>query len=196
MNGFTYTFWNSINAGERDPILDSLNDISMSQDITLSDMQNSFSFGNFEIGRGVDGVEVGRRDNEAALADATLNLDDIADPLKDMNLNDNQQNGLFNDGVDFDFDMNDNVDYGVDYADETNFPADFNMQFDESTNASLLDVGIVEDSQLAFDISPEPTVRRRKRLVVDKITEIPTDDLRRYTNDASAIVSKVIDIQT
>ncbi|KAK4521723.1 ATP-dependent DNA helicase Snf21 [Mucor velutinosus] len=177
----------------RDPILDSLGDMSFSQDITLSG-QADFSFGNWESGR-AGGVEAGRRDNEAGLADNGFDMDAIADPLKDMNLNDNNNNGIANDAVDFDFDLNDNIDYGQDYGDNMNefdFPID-NDNADASLD-TLMQVGIVEDDSM-FDVdaigstTTEP-VRRRKRLVVDKVTEIPSADLKRYAADVSSIIQK------
>jgi hypothetical protein len=186
---------------ERDPILDSLGDMSMSQDITLSDMQNGFAFGNWETGRGLggaqDGIEVGRRDNEAGFADNSFDMDAIADPLKDMNINDNN-NGLGDDAVQFDFDLNDNIDYG---DDEITFDPNntFNMSNDNNADASLdtlmVDgiVAVGDDDVYSISNEPvaEPTVRRRKRLVVDQITEIPQADLRRYNGDVSTIVNRV-----
>ncbi|KAI7898061.1 Rec8 like protein-domain-containing protein [Cokeromyces recurvatus] len=168
----------NINGGtaldERDPILDSF--VDMSQDITLND----FSFGNYETGRGLGGVEVGRRDNEPGFADTAFDMDAIADPMKEMNLNDN---GLFNDTIDFDFDVADQD------LEAPNAAAieQFNLPNEDDT---LMQAGIVEDTQL-FDMDVEqPVVRRRKRLVVDKVTEIPQEDLRRYANDTSTIVTK------
>ncbi|KAI9469642.1 MAG: Rec8 like protein-domain-containing protein [Benjaminiella poitrasii] len=170
----------NINVGndsdERDPILDSLAD--MSQDITLND----FSFGNYEVGR-ADGVELGRRDNELGFADTAFDMDAIADPMKDMNLNDN---GLFNDVVDFDFDVTDGNDFEAPNAAAID-------QFDlPNVDDTLTQAGIVEDSQMfEMDITEQQqSVRRRKRLIVDKITEIPQEDLRRYANDTSTIVTK------
>jgi hypothetical protein len=162
----------------------------------LSDIQNSFSFGNYETGRG-EGVEVGRRDNEAGFADNEFDMDALADPLKDMNLDGNNNNGLLDDGVNFDFDLNDNIDYdGPDYTDDMN---EFNLPLvNNDADASLdtlMQVGIVEDSQNMFDMqdvtAAEPTARRRKRLVVDKVTEIPMEDLHRLINDTSSLITKV-----
>lgn len=184
------------NVEESDPVMDSFGDLSGSQDFTLSDVQNSFSFGNFETERGVaggQGVEVGRRDNEAGFADNEFDMDALADPLKDMNLNGN--NGLMDDGVDFDFDLNDNIDYGPDYTDDAH---EFNLpDANHDTEASLdtlMQVGIVEDSQNMFamqEVPTETTARRRKRLVVDKVTEIPMEDLHRLVNDTSSLITKV-----
>jgi hypothetical protein len=60
---------------------------------------------------------------------------------------------------------------------------------------TLMQVGIVEDSQNMFDMqdvtAAEPTARRRKRLVVDKVTEIPMEDLHRLINDTSSLITKV-----
>ncbi|CEP15178.1 hypothetical protein [Parasitella parasitica] len=182
----------------RDPILDSLGDMSFSQDITLSGGQTSFSFGNWEAGRNGQGVEAGRRDNEAGLADDGFDMDAIADPLKDMNLNDNNisNNGLMNDTVDFDFDLNDNIDYNApDYTDGVD---EFHLPLANDTADASLDtlmhVGIVEDESLfgmegITSTTTEP-VRRRKRLVVDKVTEIPVADLRRYAADSHTLVQK------
>ncbi|GAA5811155.1 hypothetical protein MFLAVUS_004585 [Mucor flavus] len=180
-------FNSSNNLSERDPIFESLGDFS-SQDITLDDMQNDFSFGNWEVGRR-EGVEAGRRDN-GALADNGLNLDNLEGPLKGLTLGDDN-NGINNDNVDFDFDLNDNIDYGDDGMFFNN-NAEFNMP---STNDAdidnLLQVGIVEDENM-FDIDaamPETAVRRRKRLVVDQITEIPQEDLRKYYTDTSSLIA-------
>ncbi|EPB90820.1 hypothetical protein HMPREF1544_02398 [Mucor circinelloides 1006PhL] len=176
----------------RDPILDSLGDLSYTQDITLSG-QADFSFGNWESGR--SGVEAGRRDNEAGLADDGFDMDAIADPLKDMNLNDNNNNGIANDAVDFDFDLNDNIDYGQDYGDDMNeFDFPLNNDNADASLDTLMQVGIVEDDGM-FDVdaigstATEPA-RRRKRLVVDKVTEIPLADLQRYATDVSSLVQK------
>ncbi|KAI8637802.1 Rec8 like protein-domain-containing protein [Parasitella parasitica] len=181
----------------RDPILDSLGDMSFSQDITLSGGQSGFSFGNWEAGRNGQGVEAGRRDNEAGLADNGFDMDAIADPLKDMNLNDNNNNnGLMNDAVEFDFDLNDNIDYNApnytDGMDEFHLPLT-NDTADASLD-TLMQVGIVEDDGMfgmegITSTAAEP-IRRRKRLVVDKVTEIPVDDLLRYAADSRSIVQK------
>ncbi|OBZ85981.1 Double-strand-break repair protein rad21 [Choanephora cucurbitarum] len=167
-----------------DPIFDSLGDISMSQDITLGDLQNSFSFGNYGAERGLsDAVEVGRRDNEAGLTETGFDMDAIADPMKEMNINDV---GIHDDGVDFDFNLNDGFDYTATHQDD-------NTQFElpalpVDSLDTLMEVGIVEDNNMLMD-PVESTVRRRKRLVVDKITEIPQEDLRRYTMDTTALVT-------
>lgn len=151
-------------------------------------MQNDFSFGNWEVGRR-EGVEAGRRDN-GALTDNGLNSDNLEGPLKGLTLGDDN-NGINNDNVDFDFDLNDNIDYGDDGMFFNN-NAEFNMP---STNDAdidnLLQVGIVEDENM-FDIDaamPEAAVRRRKRLVVDQITEIPQEDLRKYYTDTSSLIA-------
>lgn len=166
--------------------------MSYTQDITLSG-QADFSFGNWESGR--TGVEAGRRDNEAGLADDGFDMDAIADPLKDMNLNDNNNNGIANDAVDFDFDLNDNIDYGQDYGDDMNeFDFPLNNDNADASLDTLMQVGIVEDDGM-FDVdaigstATEPA-RRRKRLVVDKVTEIPLADLQRYATDVSSLVQK------
>lgn len=185
-----------------DPILDSLGEFSMSQDITLSDVQNSFSFGNWETGRGVDGgIEVGRRDNEAGLANNEFDMDTIADPLKDMNLSDNNNNnGLANDNIEFDFDLNDNIDYGADEANMYNPDAQFdlntttNISSNEASLDTLMQDGIVAEDENVFGMdhveeNVENTVRRRKRLAIDRNTEIPQEDLRRYYEDVSSIIN-------
>lgn len=187
---------------DHDPILDSLGEFSMSQDITLSDVQNSFSFGNWETGRGVDGgIEVGRRDNEAGLANNEFDMDTIADPLKDMNLSDNNNNnGLANDNIEFDFDLNDNIDYGADEANMYNPDAQFdlntttNVSSNEASLDTLMQDGIVAEDENVFGMdhveeNVENTVRRRKRLAIDRNTEIPQEDLRRYYEDVSSIIN-------
>lgn len=163
----------------------------MSQDITLNDQ--GFSFGNWEIERGLnnDGIEAGRRDNEAGFADNAFDMDAIADPLKDMNISDNN-NGLGNDAIEFDFDVNDNIDYN----DADIYNADFNLSpvNEEPSLDTLMQVGIVEDENMLFNIDEavaEPAIRRRRKLVVDENTEIPQEDLRRYISDTSSIVTKV-----
>ncbi|CAO3623702.1 unnamed protein product [Mucor hiemalis] len=175
---------------EHDSILDASGSMSTSQDITLNDTQSGFGFGNWERGvGGQDGIEVGRRDNEAGFADNAFDMDAIADPLKDMNLNDN--NGMGMDAVDFDFDLNDNIDYGDDDFGNANF--DLPLNDAEPSLDNLMDVGIVEDENMIFNVEEavaEPPVRRRKRLVVDENTEIPQEDLHRYMNNSSSIVTK------
>ncbi|KAI8095070.1 Rec8 like protein-domain-containing protein [Gilbertella persicaria] len=181
-------FHANVPASEYDPIFDSLGDISMSQDINLNDL-SSFNFGNYDTERGLNaGIEVGRRDNEAGLTDTGFDMDAIADPMKDMNLNDNL-GGIGDDGVNFDFDLNDGADYGDDMNAE---PAQFDLPaLPTDSLDNLMEVGIVEDDNMfgIDELSTEPTVRRRKRLVVDKVTEISQEDLRRYTLDTSAIIS-------
>lgn len=183
------------NLNEHDPILDASGSMSTSQDITLNDAQSGFGFGNWERGvGGQDGIEVGRRDNEAGFADNAFDMDAIADPLKDMNLNDN--NGLGMDAVNFDFDVDDNIDYNNDDLYNANFdlPA---LNDNEPSFDNLVDVGIVEDENMIFNVEEavaEPPVRRRKRLVVDENTEIPQEDLKRYMNSSATIVSKVFKI--
>lgn len=164
----------------------------MSQDITLNNQ--GFSFGNWEIERGLnnDGIEAGRRDNEAGFADNAFDMDAIADPLKDMNISDNN-NGLGNDAIEFDFDVNDNIDYN----DDDIYNADFNLPpvNEEPSLDTLMQVGIVEDENMLFNIDEavaEPAIRRRRKLVVDENTEIPQEDLRRYISDTSSIVTKVL----
>ena len=173
---------------ERDPVLDSIGDMSTSQDITLNDMQGGFSFGNYELGRGQDGIEVGRRDNEAGFLDNEFDMDAIADPLKDMNINE-ADNGLAMDNIEFDFDMADNIDYN----DDDIYNHNFDLPTIANEEAPLVDVGIVQDDSAAFDMEnmvTEPTPRRRRKLIVDENTEIPQADLYRYINDTSSIVSK------
>jgi hypothetical protein len=163
----------------------------------MSDIQTSFTFGNYETERGLaggEGVEVGRRENEPGFADNEFDMDVLAEPLKDMNLN--EANALMDDGVNFDFDLNDNIDYGgPDYTEDVN---EFNLPLAgaeaEASLDTLMQVGIVEDPQSMFamqDITAESTARRRKRLVIDKVTEIPMEDLHRLINDASPLVTRV-----
>lgn len=179
---------------ERDPIFDNLGDFS-SQDITLNDIQNDFTFGNWEMGRrDVEGVEAGRRD-AGAMADTGINLDNLEAPLKGLSLEEDN-NGIRNDNVDFDFDINDNIDYGDDgmYFNNNN---EFNLPSTLDADASLdnlMQVGIVEDENM-FDMNAtmaEPAVRRRKRLIVDQVTEIPQEDLRKaYENPSSIVMTRV-----
>jgi hypothetical protein len=122
-------------------------------------------------------------------------MDAIADPLKDMNISDNN-NGLGIDDIAFDFDVNDEIDYNDDVYNE-----EFDLQQTNNNNDSLdtlMQVGIVgiddADNEM-FNIDgmdTEPAVRRRRKLVVDENTEIPQQDLRRYISDTSSIVTKVI----
>lgn len=172
---------------EHDPIFDSVGDISTSQNITLSDMQSGF--GNWELGRpeAIDPIEAGRRDNGATV-DSSF-MQELEDPLNNLKIGDDHR-GIDNNGVDFDFDLNDGIDYGdidnhVNANDVFNLPNDADASLD-----TLMQVGIVEDEN-TFNIEAmsEPAVRRRKRLVVDQITEIPQEDLRRYISDSSAIVN-------
>ncbi|KAI8988965.1 Rec8 like protein-domain-containing protein [Pilobolus umbonatus] len=176
-----------------DPLLDGFGDISSSDNITFDDMNNSFSFGQWNTEQGVNsGVEAGRRDVDPGFADNEFSMDLIEEPLKDMNLND----GHGDDIVDFDFDLNDNVDYTLNdmLDDNRSFDFDGSDQMEASLD-TLMHAGLmpVDDSeQLLFDTEPvnTTTVRKRKILVVDKVTEIPNEELRRYMDDTSSIVNK------
>ncbi|KAG1323776.1 hypothetical protein G6F62_009477 [Rhizopus arrhizus] len=180
------------NLNEIDPILDNL-DISASQDITLSELQTGFSFGALEFGRGAGGfdtTEAGRRD-QAGFAETAFEPTEIAEPFKGMSLDD--ATGLADNTAGFDFDLNDNLDYG---ADVDVHEAAFNPPIEADASLdTLMQVGIMPvDEQLIFDTESvhEPTVRKRKRLIVDKVTEIPQEDLRRYNSNTSSIVNKDI----
>ncbi|KAI7893229.1 Rec8 like protein-domain-containing protein [Mucor mucedo] len=177
------------NLTEIDPIFDSIGSMSMSQDITLGDMQSGFGNWPLEGGRfDGGGVEAGRRDN-GATADNAFNLQELEDPLNNLKLGDDHDNrSINNNAVDFDFDLNDNIDYGMD---DNMFNGDREFDNRDASLDTLKDIGIVEDENM-FDLDSamaEPAVRRRKRLVVDQITEIPQEDLRRYVNDASPLVN-------
>ncbi|KAG1465741.1 hypothetical protein G6F56_004825 [Rhizopus delemar] len=165
-----------------------------SQDITLSELQNNFSFGDLEFGRsGGDNnftTEAGRRD-QAGFAETAFEPGEISEPFKGMSLDDTT--GLADNMTGFDFDVNDNLDYGIDFNE-----GGYNPQALEGADASLdtlMQVGImpVEDQDM-FDTESmqESVVRKRKRLAVDKITEIPQEDLREFNRDTSAIVSQDI----
>lgn len=159
----------------------------MSQDITLGDMQSGFGNWSMEGGRfDGSGVEAGRRDN-GATADNTFNLQELEDPLNNLKLGDDDRS-INNNAVDFDFDLNDNIDYGMD---DNIFNAEREFDNGDASLDTLKDIGIVEDENM-FDLDsalPETAVRRRKRLVVDQITEIPQEDLRRYVTDPSSLVN-------
>ncbi|KAI8968055.1 Rec8 like protein-domain-containing protein [Mycotypha africana] len=178
-----------------DPLFDALGDSSTSQNNTLTDVQNSFSFGNW-----ISGPEAGRRDTEA-LEENFLEangLDQMIEgPLKELNLADNNniENGLNDNNINFDFD-DDNIDY--DLPDITDEGVTFDMnRFNAMTGetaettamSSLGDIGIVEDDVFDTDsIMAEPAPRKRRLLIVDNETEIPAEDLTRYIADASSII--------
>ncbi|CEJ00030.1 Putative Sister chromatid cohesion complex Cohesin, subunit RAD21/SCC1 [Rhizopus microsporus] len=173
-----------------DPILDSL-DFSPSQDITLSGFEGGF-FTDVEMGLRFDPTTEGGRRDQPGLADTAFEPAEISEPLKRMTLDD--QTGLADNTADFGFDINDNLNYdiGADFHD-TRFDLPSTQDVAEASLDTLMQVGIMPvDEQMVFDteIVQEPATRKRKRLVVDKVTEIPQEDLRRYTSDTSSIVNR------
>ncbi|KAI7881451.1 hypothetical protein K492DRAFT_186895 [Lichtheimia hyalospora FSU 10163] len=195
----------------RDPILDSLSQMASSQDITLSDISFGWDMHNptaeqhdVETGRLVGdgdfhGVEQGRRDNEAMLDQGMdTSIGDIENPLAKGHYDD----GNMLDFDDFDFGNDDFGDIappeddhpGAAAAEET-FPA---LSQTSEMDSSLIQSGLIrDDDDMAMFDAPEmnDTVdtqppRRRRRLVVDRVTEIPHEQLRKYAKDASAIVDR------
>jgi hypothetical protein len=177
---------------DRDHIIDPLGDFQHSQDITLSDIQQSFSFGDWEA-MGTEqglrleqgGVEMGRRENEPGYDETSFTLDNL-DPLKDMNINDDDGGG----GIDFDFDLGDgNDDMRFDNNDNNEFEMG-DTSINESQIDTLMQIGIMPVVYV-FDIQEPQSTPRRKKLVVDKVTEIPHDDLRKYMENPSLLTDKV-----
>ncbi|CAO3591147.1 unnamed protein product [Absidia cylindrospora] len=211
----------------RDPMLDSL----LTQDITLLDTQDSYLSFNDAIEQGrlldraehqhigdfgtlpMDDIEMGRRDNEAALLDRSFSAelnDGSLNKLQQLQINDNNDDALSmnqDDGFDFDFDFggdddglgNNNNNNGMD-RDQTPL-SEFHLPSHADDNMdSLMQAGIVpvsQDDEIIFGMDEEDTsvqqnrpARRRRRLVVDKVTEIPNEELKRYMIDTSAIVDK------
>ncbi|KAI9274162.1 Rec8 like protein-domain-containing protein [Sporodiniella umbellata] len=175
---------------EFDISMDSL-DMAGSQDMTLGEYQNNFSFGDLEFGRTSDNfaTEAGRRD-QAGFSETAFEPTEISEPFKGMSLDD--PTGLSDNMTGFDFDVNDNLNYGVDF----DLEGRFNQQsLDAADNVSLdtlMQVGIMpaEDQDMLDTESLQEPIRKRKRLVVDKVTEIPQEDLRKYNRDTSSIVSQ------
>ncbi|KAI8330968.1 Rec8 like protein-domain-containing protein [Chlamydoabsidia padenii] len=196
----------------RDPMLDSL----MTQDITLLDTQDNFLSFNEVMEQGrlldqaehqhigdfgtlpMDDIEMGRRDNEAALLDRSFSADLNEGAMNKLQINDNNQQ---DDGA-FDFDFGFGEDDDPMMRDNTPLP-EFNLPNHAATDDnidSLMEAGIVrmeEPDHIVFgmeedsSIQQEQPARRRRRLVVDEKTEIPFDDLKQIVMDASSIVDKV-----
>ncbi|KAF7722536.1 Double-strand-break repair protein rad21 [Apophysomyces ossiformis] len=195
----------------RDPVLDSL---SMSQDITLNDMSfvnNSWAFDDIDQGRhllegeqgggiGADVLgldfsdrEQGVRDTDM-LAERSFTMDEIGEPLKDMQLGDNerQQANTKDDTFQFDDDF---LDYDFDFGEMDQRPPQQETGIDLNTSSDmdgslsvLMESGITRDLDIETAAEATP-VRRRRRLIVDKVTEIPHEDIRQRMNDTSTIVS-------
>ncbi|KAI8139153.1 Rec8 like protein-domain-containing protein [Fennellomyces sp. T-0311] len=201
-----------------DAVLDSSSQIASSQDITLSDI-GDLSFGNDwdinptaeterartdaenvnELDVGMSSVEQGRRDNEMELGREGSFIDDINSPLSKMNIDGAQQQD--DNYLDFD-----DFDFGDDYADmappQPPAAEEFHRADDSQimSGSSLMHSGLIaddDDDQLMFETQPldevsEPVAprRRRRRLVVDRVTEIPHDQLRAQVSDTSSLVNR------
>ncbi|KAI8371434.1 Rec8 like protein-domain-containing protein [Radiomyces spectabilis] len=197
-----------------DPMLDNLALAAISQDISFSE-ESSWGYEETEQGRrlagtdaddlmGTEGftfgdIEQGRRDTGPELVDQAFTMDDIDEPLNKMRIDDT------NDVLDFDFDFEDTAEARDEHA--ANQP-ERAVEFDTNLN-TLMQSGIMPDTA-AMDLSTqqldfvlpdehatvqEPT-RRRRKLVVDKVTEIPHTDLRRNISDTSAITDRTADTRS
>lgn len=195
--------------------------MASSQDITLSDMssfgwdmhnptaeQQDVETGRLAAGGGDidlhDGVEQGRRDNEAMLdRGMDTSIGDIENPLA---------KGHYDDGNMLDFD---DFDFGNDDFGDIAPPEDDNaagagaaaaeetfaaLSQTSEMDSSLIQSGLIrDDDDMAMFDAPEMNEstetqqprRRRRRLVVDRVTEIPHEQLRKYATDASTIVDRV-----
>ncbi|KAG0169467.1 sister chromatid cohesion protein 1 [Apophysomyces sp. BC1034] len=196
----------------RDPVLDSL---SMSQDITLNDMSfgdNSWAFDGIDQGRhllegeqgggiGADVLgldfsdrEQGVRDTDM-LGDRSFTMEEIGEPLKDMQLEDSEKQANRNDNNAFHFD-DDFLDYDFDFgeADQRLPQQEHHTATDmDGTLSTLMESGITRDLDAEAAMTASP-VRRRRRLVVDKVTEIPHEEIRQRMNDTSTIVDKTANL--
>ncbi|KAI7847166.1 Rec8 like protein-domain-containing protein [Circinella umbellata] len=154
----------------------------------------------------IGSVEMGRRDNEMPFDREPSFTEDINGPLSKMNLQEQQPD----DYVDFDdFDFGDE---GGVFA-QTNNDEDlqqrrreedeqFHRLDDSEFNdaSSLMHSGLVpddDDSQvMMFDTenmdTAEPTQprRRRRRLVMDRVTEIPHEQLRTNISNTSSLINR------
>ncbi|KAL0080253.1 Rec8 like protein-domain-containing protein [Phycomyces blakesleeanus] len=204
----------------RDAVLDNLEGLSFSQDITLTDVQDGLMSGSW----GFDMIEQRRRDMltdterpfdfsnntffdiEGGRRDAVqtgefsdfFGMQDIEEPMNKMGLEDNVQPVLDNnDSVDFDFDLGDDE---MNTRPQTNnefaFPDDQNDALNRQRETSeMTDAPFLETlTQTDVPAIQEPA-RRRRRLVVDKVTEIPHDELKQYMQDTSTIIDKSADEQ-
>ncbi|KAG2179948.1 hypothetical protein INT43_003735 [Umbelopsis isabellina] len=127
--------------------------------------------------------------------DRSLTMDDIGAPLERMNIKDN------NDDNGFDFDLGSEPDILPTDDAQLDRPIDDNSSFDlpdmsmmtENNSALVPDTQAIGDD-LLFDVETPaaqantPQVHRR-RLIIDKVTELPHDKIRDQINDTSDIVS-------
>ncbi|KAI9319462.1 Rec8 like protein-domain-containing protein [Dichotomocladium elegans] len=186
-----------------DPILDSLSQMASSQDITLSDVSFAWDFHqnpmlDTEQGRALDeaenarvedfdmeSVEQGRRDAEGALDAMNTDIGEIDNPLAKGRYED--KNNML-DFDDFEFDD----DFGH-IAQPNAMEEEFQAPQSPDMVSSLNQSGLMRDEDFAmFDTAQleavQPPRRRRRRLVVDLVTEIPHDQLRQNVQDTSSIV--------
>ncbi|KAI9018002.1 Rec8 like protein-domain-containing protein [Phycomyces nitens] len=206
-------------ADSRDAVLDSLEGVSLSQDITLTDAQDGLMSGSW----GFDMIEQRRRDMlgdterpfdfsnntffdiETGRRDAVqtgefsdfFGMQDIEGPMNKMGLEDNAKAALDNnDSVDFDFDLGDDE---MNNRPQANNEFAFDLQNDllnrQRETSEMTDAPFLEAlTQTGVPAAQEPA-RRRRRLVVDKVTEIPHDELKQYMQDTSSIIDKSADGQ-
>ncbi|KAI9490288.1 Rec8 like protein-domain-containing protein [Zychaea mexicana] len=172
--------------------------------------------GSVEMGR--------RDNEETFGREASFTEDNINEPLSKMNLQDQDQDQYQDDYVDFDdFDFGD-VDnnqfatggdatttaFGTAAPGATAADEEFNRVFDDSQSLSgnsLMQSGLVlddDDDQLMFETQPldtpaesvaqQPRRQRRRRLVVDRVTEIPHDQLRANVTDTSHLINRDVNL--
>ncbi|KAI8578837.1 hypothetical protein K450DRAFT_244771 [Umbelopsis ramanniana AG] len=202
----------------------SMSNISRRQDITISQSGNDaqlFSLGfNDNI---LDGIETGRdlfqhgAQSDLQLADLglddmneiemgrdaaferSLTMDDIGAPLERMNIKDTNNN------EEFDFDLGPEPDFLPEASpdmrqNESSFDLPDASMTTESNSALIADTQAIGDD-LLFDVGTPsaqantPQIHRR-RLIIDKVTELPHDKIRDQINDTSDIVTEATFLPT
>ncbi|CAO3642609.1 unnamed protein product [Cunninghamella blakesleeana] len=204
--------------GESDPILDSLmtqNGFLDTQDASFDEtieMGRLLEAGEESFYRGLGHIEMARREVEPGLLEQPYTPDILDTNLDKLHLHDQPEAGgditmgqqrEEEGGLDFDF--GDFGDVEEQRRDQTPLP-EFNLPGQENVDSSLdalMETGIVpvsEPDHIVFGMTDDslieqqqPETRRRRRLVVDRVTEIPFDELKQYINDTSAIINKNID---
>ncbi|ORX49790.1 hypothetical protein DM01DRAFT_1100666 [Hesseltinella vesiculosa] len=181
-------------------------------DSATQDFSNSFFDISAEHGRLLDSeqdldnlmndIEMGRRDQDPALEQSFSA--DLDSPMNKLQIND-QRNvdediGDFGE-LDFDFDLGDDLSQ----REQTPRPEFHLPAMDDNLDASLdtlMQDGIVpmaDSNALMFGLDDDSSItqqqassgRRRRHLAVDRVTEIPHDDLQSFMQDTSHIVRKV-----
>ncbi|KAH8556853.1 Rec8 like protein-domain-containing protein [Umbelopsis sp. PMI_123] len=215
-----------LNRDPNEPIMDlslSMSNISRRQDITISQSGNDAQLLSLGFNDNIlDGIESGRdlfqhgAESDLQLADLGLNdmneiemgrdaalersltMDDIGAPLERMNIKDTNNE-------EFDFDLGPEPDFLPEpMPDERQPDSSFDLpdasMTTESNSALIPDTQAIGDD-LLFDVGTPsaqantPQIHRR-RLIIDKVTELPHNKIRDQINDTSDIVTEATFLPT